>query len=134
MSTFSQTLTQYATICALSDRGMAQLLGVPLTTYRHWTTCTRSPDRAALRLLSVLVQIQHHAPDLHASLIAEARLLAPAVTRGRGRPRKLVQVPSVADGVADDGAQAHQTGPGAATEGEQAPEVPNWLCASPESI
>lgn len=130
MLTFSQTLTQYATDCALSDRGMAQLLGVPLTTYRHWLTSTSAPDRAATRLVAILTQVNQHAPDLHASLIAEARLLAPeSATRGRGRPRKLSHAQPVADG-----AQVSEPAPGAAIEAQPVPEVPDWLCGSPAPV
>ena len=64
----------------LTEAQMAGLLGVPVFTLRKWTTGTRAPSAAAVRLVDVLATLEVVAPGLLAALIPEAVARTP---RGR---------------------------------------------------
>ena len=64
----------------LTEARAAGLLGVPVSTLRKWTTGTRAPSAAAVRLVEVLDMVGALAPALLSGLIPEA---AAPVKRGR---------------------------------------------------
>ena len=79
-----------AALLALMDRrgldapGAAALLGVPVYTLTKWTTGTRAPSAAAVRLLDVLGTLEAIAPG-----VLDALTPAPApVAPKRPRPSK----------------------------------------------
>ncbi|MFA5187003.1 MAG: hypothetical protein WC551_11025 [Patescibacteria group bacterium] len=54
---------------SLTDRDMAEYLGVPLQTWQHWRRGDREPARVAVRLVTVLGVVEALAPDVHAALL-----------------------------------------------------------------
>lgn len=57
----------------LSEQGLADYLGIPRSTLRHWLAGTRSPGASALRLLRVMGAVEILAPDLHQHLMEGAQ-------------------------------------------------------------
>jgi hypothetical protein len=71
---------------ALDEPRAAALLGVPLYTLTKWTTGTRAPSAAAVRLLDVLATLEAIAPAVLDALTPAAVPAAPK--RAPGRPPK----------------------------------------------
>lgn len=67
----------------LDETAAAGLLGVPVFTLRKWTTGTRAPSAAAVRLLDVLGTLEALAPAVLDALTPPAS----APKRPRGRPK-----------------------------------------------
>ncbi len=65
----------------------AGLLGVPVYTLTKWTTGTRAPSAAAVRLLDVLAALEAIAPAVLDALTPAAVPAMPK--RARGRPKKM---------------------------------------------
>ena len=82
----------------LDETRTAALLGVPVYTLTKWTTGTRAPSAAAVRLLDVLGTLEAIAPGVLDALTPDAAPAAPKRARGRP-PKPAVKVPnqSVAD-------------------------------------
>lgn len=57
----------------LDRRTFAALLGVDLSTLRHWRNGTREPSASVVRLLEVLDVLHDTAPALLDALVCEAR-------------------------------------------------------------
>lgn len=53
----------------LSEHRAAQYFGVPVFTYRKWSTGEREPGAAVTRLLDVLGMVEAMAPALHESFL-----------------------------------------------------------------
>ena len=87
MNEFKTTLDGLMTRHRLDDTRAAALLGVPVYTLKKWTTGTRAPSAAAVRLLEVLCTLEALAPAMLAALTPEAVPAAPK--RPRGRPVKI---------------------------------------------
>ncbi len=64
MGHFRQSLTTFAERRGLTDTRAAGLLGVPVSTYRKWTTGTRAPSAATVRLLDVFCTLEVMAPTI----------------------------------------------------------------------
>ena len=77
---FVAALAALTTRHQLTETQAAGLLGVPVFTLRKWTTGTRAPSAAAVRLVEVLDMVGALAPALLAGLIP-----APAAAAPRGR-------------------------------------------------
>ena len=71
---------------ALDEPRAAGLLGVPVYTLTKWTTGTRAPSAAAVRLLDVLCTLEAIAPAVLDALTPDAAPAAPK--RAPGRPAK----------------------------------------------
>lgn len=67
----------------LTETRAAGLLGVPVFTLRKWTTGTRAPSAAAVRLVEVLDMVGALAPALLAALIPAPVVAAAPMKRGR---------------------------------------------------
>lgn len=67
----------------LTEQQTAGLLGVPVSTLRKWTTGTRAPSAAAVRLVEVLDMVGALAPALLAALIPAPVVAAAPMKRGR---------------------------------------------------
>ncbi len=74
----------------LTEIRAAGLLGVPVPTLRKWTTGTRAPSAAAVRLVEVLDMVGALAPALLSGLIPAPVAAAP---RGRRKSPFLGKVP-----------------------------------------
>ena len=77
-----ETLLEIAYRLKMSSTQLADYLGVPVPTVRHWLNGTREMPPVAVRLLDVLATVETFNPDLHASFISKK---AP---KPRGRPVK----------------------------------------------
>jgi hypothetical protein len=77
---FVAALAALTTRHQLTETQTAGLLGVPVFTLRKWTTGTRAPSAAAVRLVEVLDLLGALAPALLGGLIPVA---APAAPRKR---------------------------------------------------
>lgn len=53
----------------LDETDAAAYLGVPVFTFKKWTTGERKPSAAVMRLLDVLGMVEAMAPALHASFL-----------------------------------------------------------------
>jgi hypothetical protein len=82
---FSATLAGFIARRGLDEPAAAGLLGVPVFTLRKWTTGTRAPSAAAVRLLDVLSTLEALAPAMLDALTPEPVAAAPK--RPRGRPK-----------------------------------------------
>ena len=80
---FAATLGAFVARRGLDENRAAGLLGVSVFTLRKWTTGTRAPSAAAVRLLDVLVTLDTLAPALLDALTPPAS----APKRPRGRPK-----------------------------------------------
>jgi transcriptional regulator with XRE-family HTH domain len=86
----------------LSELGMCNYLGVPVSTYRKWAKGERALDSAPRRLLALLAMIEAQAPALHETLIGAARAQDQAPLREKargkgnapGRPKKRPSEPA----------------------------------------
>ena len=64
-------LTALQTRLNLTEQGLADYLGIPRSTLRHWIAGTRQPGASALRLLRVMGAVEILAPDVHQHLLEE---------------------------------------------------------------
>ena len=71
---------------ALDEPRAAALLGVPLYTLTKWTTGTRAPSAAAVRLLDVLETLEAIAPAIFSAFLPPVSTTPP---RKRGRVKNL---------------------------------------------
>ena len=86
MNEFKTTLDDIMTRHRLDDTRAAALLGVPVYTLKKWTTGTRAPSAAAVRLVDVLNVVETFAPAIFDGLLPAPS--APKVAGKRGRPLK----------------------------------------------
>ena len=91
-SEFSDTLAAFVGRRALGEVRAAAMLGVPVSTFRHWAAGTRAPSAAAVRLLDILGALEALAPAILAALEPAGPDAPP---RPRGRPKKIVHVGQV---------------------------------------
>jgi hypothetical protein len=85
MTQFKTDLLAFTDRLALSEARAAGLLGVPVFTFRKWTTGQRAPSAAAVQLLAVLGTLEALAPDVLAALTPPPDA---APTKSAGRPKK----------------------------------------------
>ena len=83
---FAARIAGFAARHALDEARTAEALGVPIFTARKWTTGTRLPSAAAVRLLDVLETLEALAPAILAAFLPPVRSATP---RTRGRVKKL---------------------------------------------
>ena len=83
---FAATLGAFVARRALDETRAAGLLGVPVFTFRKWTTGTRAPSAAAVRLLDILCTLEALAPAMLDSFLPPVQQLTP---RKRGRLKNL---------------------------------------------
>lgn len=57
----------------LSEKGMANYLGVPVHTYRKWINGTRTPNASAVHLIELLGILEALAPNIVSNLIEQAK-------------------------------------------------------------
>lgn len=93
-------------LTAIMDRNnftpaqLAAYLGVSYGAVRHWLVGTRTPDRAARRLIEVMETVAAMAPDIHTMLIPSADEMPQSKPRVRRAPPRRA-APFVAPGPED---------------------------------
>jgi hypothetical protein len=83
---FAARLAGFAARHTLDDARTAAALGVPIYTARKWTTGTRAPSAAAVRLLDVLETLEAIAPAIFSAFLPPVSTTPP---RKRGRVKNL---------------------------------------------
>jgi len=81
--------SRMATRLALDETRAAGLMGVPVHTWRKWSTGQRQASASAYRVLDLIALMETMAPDMLAALIPAA---VPAAPRRRGRPARAPHV------------------------------------------